>query len=157
MPILKILIVDDEEPIRELLLDHFSQSHHECKGAESGGKALAMIPNFDPNIVITDFNMPKMNGIELLKQIREQNSKTNVIILTGFPDQQNAIDAVNFGARAFLQKPINLNDISAVVEKRLTAPAPKSPMFPRKTQRRSSTVQSVARIAVLSFARNTQS
>ena len=116
MPSLKILVVDDEEPIRELLLDYFSQSHHECKSAESGGKALALIPSFEPNVVITDFNMPKMNGIELLKQIREQSSKINVIILTGFPDQQNAIDAVNFGARAFLQKPINLSDVSAVVE-----------------------------------------
>lgn len=117
MPRLNILIVDDEEPIRELLVDYFSQCHHECKDAESGEKALEIMPEFKPHVVITDLNMPEMNGIELLKQIREQNSNTKVIILTGFPDQQNAIDAVNFGARAFLQKPINLSDLSAVVEK----------------------------------------
>lgn len=117
MPRLKILIVDDEEPIRELLVDFFSQSHHECTGAESGKKALALMSAFEPNVVITDFNMPEMNGIELLRQIREQNSSTRVIILTGFPDQQMAIDAVNFGAHAFLQKPINLGDIADIVEK----------------------------------------
>ena len=114
---LKILIVEDEEPVRELLVDYFSESHHECKDAESGEKALEIMPEFKPHIVITDFKMPDMNGIELLRQIREQNFNTRVIILTGFPDQQNAIDAVNFGAQAFLQKPINLGDISDIVEK----------------------------------------
>ena len=117
MPFLKILIVDDEVPIIDLLVDYFSQSHHECKGAESGEKALALIPEFEPHVVITDISMPEMNGIELIKQIHEKYYKTRVIILTGFANQQNAIDAVNLGARAFLQKPINLDDISDIVEK----------------------------------------
>ena len=116
MPQLKLLIVDDERSIRELLVDYFSQCQFECKSANSGEGALTLMPEFEPHIVITDFNMPQMNGIELLKRIREQNSKTKVIILTGFPDQQNAIDAVNFGARAFLLKPFNLGDISALLE-----------------------------------------
>ncbi len=109
---MKIIIVDDEQVIREALFEYLTQEGHECKIASSGYEALALISKSKPEVVLTDYNMPVMNGIELLKIVRERYSEIRVIIFTGYADIENAISAINYGAYAFFRKPLDLEDLS---------------------------------------------
>ena len=109
---MKILITDDEQVIRDSLESYLSQDGYECKTCEDGHQALSLIPEMEPEVVITDFNMPGMNGIELLKTIKDRFPEIHVIVLTGFADVDNAINAVNLGAYAFFRKPMNMNELS---------------------------------------------
>lgn len=112
---IKILVVDDEEDIRKVLSRSLLAEGCDCVTAESGYDAISIIPKFKPEVVITDYQMPNMNGIELLKFIHEQFGGTRVILLTGHADLEIAIDAVNLGAYAFFRKPLDLDEVLTTV------------------------------------------
>lgn len=112
---IKILVVDDEEEIRKVLSQGLLAEGYDCMTAESGYDAISIIPKFNPEVVITDYQMPNMDGIELLKFIHKQFRGTRVILLTGHAELEIAIDAVNLGAYAFFRKPLDLDDVLAAV------------------------------------------
>ena len=111
----KVLVVDDDEDIRNVLSRILLAGGYDCMTAESGYDAVSIIPEFKPEVVITDYQMPNMNGIELLKIIRQQFPGTHVILLTGHAELEIAIDAVNLGAYAFFRKPLDLDEILRTV------------------------------------------
>lgn len=112
---MKILVVDDEKDISEVLYQGFLAGGYDCKTANSGCEAISIVPRFKPEIVIADYHMPEMNGIELLKFIHEQFEGIRIILLTGHAELEIAIDAVNLGACAFFRKPLDLNEILTTV------------------------------------------
>ncbi len=114
---LKILIVDDEQEIRDLLCEFLSAEGHELMSVAGANDALEVIPSFEPQIVLTDFSMPEVTGIELLKAVRERYPQIRVIILTGYADAKNAIDAVNFGACGFFEKPLEMPSLLNAIQK----------------------------------------
>ncbi|MBF0450842.1 MAG: response regulator [Candidatus Magnetomorum sp.] len=102
-----ILIVDDEQDIRDVLNISLSDLGYHVLTAESGEKALEIIDQFNPAIVLTDIKMPGMSGIDLLKAIKRRASDTEVIMITGHGDMELAIQSLKLNATDFITKPIN--------------------------------------------------
>jgi signal transduction histidine kinase/FixJ family two-component response regulator len=102
----KILIVDDEQDIREVLEISLSDLGYEVCTAENGEEALRIIEEVNPPIVLTDIRMPIMDGIELLRKIKQENSEIEVIMITGHGDMDLAIKSLKHEATDFITKPI---------------------------------------------------
>ena len=115
----RILIVDDEQGIRELLINEFVKLGYEVFSVINGEEAINKLQTEKADIVITDMNMPKVDGLELLKFIKEKAPETEVIIITGYATVENALDAMRNGAYDFVQKPFNIDELTALVEKAL--------------------------------------
>lgn len=107
---MKILCVDDDLTVRTILKSGLSKHLIEdmILLAESGEKGVEIFTNENPEIVITDLNMPGMSGLELLKIVKNINIQTEVIVLTGYASIDSAVDAMKSGARDYLEKPVNI-------------------------------------------------
>ena len=113
----RILIVDDDEASRSVLSDYFANIGYEVVTAGDGEDALG---KFVPGIfdcVISDLMMPKMDGLELLKRIRMQDSLVFFLMMTGFPDINSAVNAIREGAYDYVTKPFHMEDIRIKVER----------------------------------------
>lgn len=109
----KILVVDDEEVMREFLLEVFSTQ--EPLGAHNGDEALLMISENPVGLVITDLKMPGMDGLTLLKKIKETDRSIKVIVVTGYASLQTASECIQAGASDFLKKPFSIEQIRKAV------------------------------------------
>ncbi|HEV2826741.1 MAG TPA: response regulator [Pyrinomonadaceae bacterium] len=108
----KILIVDDDDAIRDTLYELLSEEYV-CQTAETAEKAVARLEADIYDVVLTDISMPGLSGLELLGHIRQKFSDTPVIIISGIGDQEHAQGLIKLGAFDFLLKPFKLE----VVEK----------------------------------------
>lgn len=115
----RILIVDDEQGIRDLLINEFAKLGYEVFSSLNGEEAITKLQTEKVDIVISDMKMPKVDGLELLKFIKEKTPETEVIIITGYATVENALDAMRSGAYDFVQKPFNIDELTALVEKAL--------------------------------------
>jgi DNA-binding NtrC family response regulator len=115
----RILIVDDDEQIRNLLVDYFQRLNFEAVFAENGAEALRKLSQRDIDCIISDLVMPDMDGLQLLKQIRSQNVKIPFLIITGYPTFETAIEVMKQGAYDYLAKPFQLEDVRIKVERAL--------------------------------------
>ena len=102
----RILIVDDEEDIRVVLRISLSDLGYEVYTAENGEKALQIIREVNPPIVLTDIRMPVMDGIDLLRRVKHEYPETEVIMITGHGDMDLAIESLKHKATDFITKPI---------------------------------------------------
>jgi PAS domain S-box-containing protein len=102
-----ILLVDDEADLREVLDISLSDTGYKVFTAENGTQALKILNNNDIPVVITDIKMPGIDGIELLRKIKNKNPETEVIMLTGHGDLELAIKSLKHEATDFITKPIN--------------------------------------------------
>lgn len=103
----RILLVDDEEGIRKVLGISLADKGYEVLTAASGEEALNVFRRHYPLLVLTDIKMPGMDGIELLRHIKEESPDTEVIMITGHGDLDLAIKSLQFQAADFVTKPIN--------------------------------------------------
>ena len=116
---IKIIIVDDEKMIREGLVKTmpWKQMGIEVVGsADNGRTALELAIAKKPHIILTDIRMPKMDGIEFLKRIKEELPKVKVLILSGYDDFSYAQKALKYGATDYILKPINVEELQKVME-----------------------------------------
>lgn len=104
---MKILFIDDEFPVLESLQKALKPMKYECILFKDPYLGLESYKNNHYDVVVTDIKMPKMNGNEILKIIKEYNSQAYVIIMTAYASSENAIDAINGGAYAFFRKPLD--------------------------------------------------
>ena len=111
-----ILVVDDEEMMRELLEDVLALEGYTVATAEDGKAALVRVKECNPLLVISDIKMPRMNGFELLKSLKERYPNLRVIIMTGYSDDFTVKDALRLNADEYIIKPFNTQDIMAVVK-----------------------------------------
>lgn len=114
-----ILIVDDEENVSRLLNKIFAKEGYITRIANNGNEALKVIDSNEIDIVISDIKMPGMTGIELLKKIRGIDPSIQVIMITAFATLDTAIDALRMGAKDYITKPFNIDDVLLSV-RRLT-------------------------------------
>lgn len=112
-----ILIVDDEENVSKLLNKVLIKEGYETHMAHNGYEALEMIDNNDIDIVISDIKMPGMSGIELLKNIGRVAPFIKVIMITAFATVDTAIEALRMGAKDYITKPFNIEEVIQVVKK----------------------------------------
>lgn len=103
---IKILLVDDEENVKNALKRVLKREGYEVYSAAGGAEALAQLKNISPDVIISDFLMPEMNGIEFLNRVRELLPEVVRIILTAHADVQMAVQAINeAGVYRLLTKP----------------------------------------------------
>ncbi len=115
----QILLVDDEEDIREVLDLSLTDMGYDVLTAENGEQALEIFKKNNPSIVLTDIKMPRMDGVELLRRVKEIDDDTEVILITGHGDMDLAIKSFKNEATDFITKPIS-DDILEVALKRAT-------------------------------------
>ena len=102
-----ILLVDDEEGIRKVLSILLADMGYQVHTAATGAEALRTFEKLRPTIVLTDIKMPEMDGIELLRRLKQISPDTEVIMITGHGDMDLAIKSVKYEATDFVTKPIN--------------------------------------------------
>ena len=107
--VIKILLVDDEEDFRRSVSEALERRGFTVVPAEDGSRAIKIIKQDPPNVIILDLNMPGMSGIDTLKKIREIWPDIPVIILTGHGDMNNALSSIAIRVTDFLQKPVDIN------------------------------------------------
>jgi two-component system, NtrC family, response regulator AlgB len=115
-----LLVVDDEKNIRAGLAKFLESSGHQVESADSGARALAVLAGKrDFDLVLTDYQMAEMNGLELLKQIRQHHPDTLVILMTAFGPIQNAVSSIKAGAYDYVTKPFSLQEIQHLLDRAL--------------------------------------
>lgn len=115
----RILVVDDELFVRELLLEFLSSQGYEVFLAESGEKAVQLLQSQPARVALVDLKMPGMDGIQTLKEITKVMPHILTIIMTGYPTVESSIEALRYGAHDYVVKPFKLNDLKTSIEKAL--------------------------------------
>jgi adenylate cyclase len=118
----KILVVDDESDLEILIKQKFRQKirqqEYEFIFASNGKQALELVKqNDDLDLVLSDINMPVMDGLTLLSKLSEQNSLLKSVIISAYGDMENIRTAMNRGAFDFITKPVNFQDLEITIEK----------------------------------------
>jgi DNA-binding NtrC family response regulator len=115
----RILIVDDEDVVRESLAEWFATEDYETRGLASGREALEVVEKEEWDLALIDLKMPGMDGIELQRRLRQIDPELIVIIMTGFATIDTAVHALKQGAYDYLTKPVDPDELSHIVEKAL--------------------------------------
>jgi two-component system, NtrC family, response regulator HydG len=115
----RVLVVDDEQNARGGLEKLLKQEGYHVGTAESGQRALEVAVELSPDVVVTDLKMPGIDGIELLRRLREQDPELPVIVVTAFGDVHNAVEAMRAGAENYLTKPIDFDALCVALERAL--------------------------------------
>lgn len=103
---MKVLIADDDEITSDLIESILSTVGHDVRVALDGREALEVFGSFAPDLVITDIEMPRMNGLELLAEIRKKNAEAIVVVATAYGSEEYALKALRARANNYLKKPI---------------------------------------------------
>jgi len=119
MPKGRILVVDDEAHARTTLAALLKDEGYEVETAADGFKALAKAEELQPDIVLTDLQMPGLNGIDLLGKLRAHTDDLVVIVMTGHGDVQTAVTAMREGAADYLTKPLDMTELSLVLAREM--------------------------------------
>ena len=112
----KILIIDDDRLSLKVVKEILSKVGYKTLEAESGEAGLLLVRSEHPDLVITDFQMPGIDGLEVLYEIRKLNIGLPVILLTGFGDVVLTIKSIQLGAFDFLEKPIDPLQLKSIVQ-----------------------------------------
>src|SRR5262245_2598193 len=115
----RILVVDDEASPRSGLEKPLKQEGYQVDSADDGTTALERFSESAADVVVTDLKMPRMDGIELLKKLREQDQEVPVLVCTAFGDVSTAVQAMRAGAEDYLTKPIDFDALALAVERAL--------------------------------------
>jgi len=113
---MKIFVVDDERIIRVSLADELRDAGFEVFEYANASSAFMQIRNLKPNIIITDLNMPEMNGIEFLEKIKSFDKNIFVVLMTAYSSVSTAIEAMKFGAYDYIEKPFDNNKILKIIK-----------------------------------------
>ena len=119
-----VLVVDDQPGIRELLFEVLQDERWEVRLAANAREALAEVAAKSPALAIIDLRLPGMNGLELLREMRRQQFRGQVVVLSAYSDTDLALEARALGAAYWLNKPFDLDELLGLVEE-LLGEAPK--------------------------------
>lgn len=117
---LKVLIVDDEDLVRQGIVLGMDWAARDCVvvgEAANGEEGIAAVERYSPNLIITDVRMPRMDGIEMMQELRRRGCRAHVIILTAYSDFSYARSALQLGADDYLLKPFRDQELIAAVDK----------------------------------------
>jgi len=128
----KLLIVDDQVGIRILLLEVFSTEGYETFQAANGRAALEIVRLHAPDLVLLDMKIPGMDGLEILKKIKEMNRDIKVIMMTAYGELDMIKEATELGALMHFTKPFDIDELRVAVNLQLSDEGP-SPRFATAT------------------------
>ena len=112
----KILVAEDESNLRLVLQKELQRMGHDVRVAPDGEAALKLLEEGAVDVLLTDVNMPRMDGIELLRRVRERPNPPEVIMLTGVASVETAIESMKLGAYDYLSKPYHIVELDALVK-----------------------------------------
>jgi DNA-binding NtrC family response regulator len=113
----KALVIDDDVATLELMKFQLKDEGFEVTTAERGTKALEIVNETEFDIILTDLNLPDVNGIEMVKQCKQISPETEIIMITGFGSMEKAIEATKAGAFYYVEKPVNFDDLQILIGK----------------------------------------
>ncbi len=113
----KVLIVEDEEPLRELLKAELSRGGYQVQVAANGRAGLEQYLEECFSVVLLDVKMPEMGGVEVLEKMREHSAVPEIIMFTGHGDIETAVKCIKLGAYDYLTKPVKLDELEIVIDK----------------------------------------
>lgn len=109
-------IVDDKPTIRNLLEEFFQQEGFTVYTADDGKKAITLVQEFNPHILLMDLRMPDMNGVEALQEIKKIRPEQLVIMMTAYGEEDIVEQAIKLGACDYISKPFDLYELAKVVD-----------------------------------------
>ncbi len=112
----RILVVDDEETVRTLLQRYLQRQGFEVLAAQDGLQALELFRDNPCDLILSDVRMPGLDGISLLKAVKEINRRVPVVLISGFGEVETVVAALKAGAENFLSKPLKMETLGRVVE-----------------------------------------
>jgi DNA-binding NtrC family response regulator len=116
----RILVVDDDENIRKVEVAILEDQSYTVESVGTAKEAIEKSKRKFYNVALIDIRLPDMEGIELLTKFRETTPKIRKIIVTGYPTLQNAVDAVNKGADAYIVKPFDVEKVLKTIQQQLS-------------------------------------
>jgi two-component system response regulator AtoC len=114
---INILVVDDEEPFRRLLKKELTRKGYAVEVAADGSEALRLLNDRSFNVILLDVIMPGVDGISLMKKLKEDSGAPSVIVLTGKATVETAVEAMKNGAYDYLTKPYKLDELAVVIDR----------------------------------------
>jgi DNA-binding NtrC family response regulator len=115
----KIIVVDDDESIRQTICNYLKREKFETSSAADGDEGLELIKRISPDLVISDIRMPGLNGLELMKKVKEFEPGTHFILMTAYDDMDITIEAMKKGAYDYLEKPIEIEKLTIAINRAL--------------------------------------
>jgi len=113
----RILVVDDEENARIALSKILTRAGYDVASAGNGYEALNYLRGKDVELIITDINMPEMNGMAFLRELNRSHPASNVIMITAYGEVESYIEAMNLGAFEYINKPVKFEELHKIINK----------------------------------------
>ncbi len=114
-----ILVIDDDDAHRTAMVVMLEDEDYDVGEADSGEEALELLGNQDYDLIITDYKMQKIDGMELLKIITDRNPLQRVIMVTGYGSIEHAVEAIHTGALDYIPKPVDPKKLKNAIQKAL--------------------------------------
>ncbi len=111
----RILIIDDDPSMRTALMETVKRLGYSVQGAVDGMDAIERIPNFRPWMVLTDLRMPRLNGLELIKEVKARAPHATIVLMTAYGAIETAVEAMKLGASEYLLKPFSMDLLERVI------------------------------------------
>lgn len=112
----KLLVIDDEPAIVEMIQSHFSLRGHQVVTALDGTAGLELIEKERPDVVLLDLKMKKLDGDQFLQAVREKNIPVKILVITGYQDEALRRKIEKLGVDAFLEKPVSILELQRKIE-----------------------------------------
>jgi DNA-binding NtrC family response regulator len=116
-PLKRILVVDDEENARIALSKILSHEGYDVASVGNGHEALNYLRGREVELIITDINMPEMNGMAFLRELNRCHPASNVIMITAYGEVESYIEAMNLGAFEYINKPVKFEELNKIISK----------------------------------------
>jgi len=113
----RILVVEDEDNTRHALTKLLTREGYFVEGVSNGFEALSYLRRQSVNLIVTDINMPRMDGITFLRELNKNFPKSNVIMITAYGGVDSYLEAMNLGAFEYINKPVQIDELKIIMEK----------------------------------------